>query len=620
MAAAKVFDTVELLEAILLELPIRDVPLAQRIAQTWQQTINGSIKLQRSLFLKPASYSISKSSSMQFVDLNTPCSTILQYAGPQTLLTSILPITKSSTKTPTVLNFDHKPRKSNPNPNNENSAWKNMLLTQPPRTTAHFFKNTTNGPCIPTEESMNFHPRDDGQRTHVGAAAVITQGNIFDLNARLRQHHCRYPVLNLHSLNVSLVVDPAMSKKRHLVARFLYGLGANEAHHASLAVKVQDFMAYLEIDAEGRGPFSAKDKRSVKNALKHLRFGLRMKEYAALMDDIKAHNAQLFQLTTQNAALEPLRERTTAVKAPDHENARAASLYMKPVSGRGARVGRVGNSTCDNIFRIVLHHDSPRRQLFEAGPTAEGQEIQDLCSTLRHLRATRVQCAICLGYMSDKIQSWRHGLSRPEKALVEADSIKAVSLAEVVAGKRNCRLSPSEKRKLALALAAGMPRLYDTPRLSKQWGRDDVLLFRKHGLLVTGVPFVPTALLPQTAGLSSKNAKYFHTCNLVRNETVFAFGILLLELCMERSLDELRASEDVGSDWTKDGTSDFLTATRLINQVYEDAGERYGNVVSRCILCEFDQRDTELENAAFRRAFYQGVVKELELEEESLGL
>lgn len=46
-------DIPELLENILLNLPIRDLLLAQRVNKTFQATILGSSKLQQALFLKP---------------------------------------------------------------------------------------------------------------------------------------------------------------------------------------------------------------------------------------------------------------------------------------------------------------------------------------------------------------------------------------------------------------------------------------------------------------------------------------------------------------------------------------------------------------------------------------
>lgn len=52
-AAAKVFHTVELLEAILSELPIRYLLLAQRVSRHWQQVIQDSIRIQQAPFFKP---------------------------------------------------------------------------------------------------------------------------------------------------------------------------------------------------------------------------------------------------------------------------------------------------------------------------------------------------------------------------------------------------------------------------------------------------------------------------------------------------------------------------------------------------------------------------------------
>lgn len=52
-ALACVLDTVELFEAILICLPVRDLLLAQRVSRRWRDVIARSIKLQRALFLVP---------------------------------------------------------------------------------------------------------------------------------------------------------------------------------------------------------------------------------------------------------------------------------------------------------------------------------------------------------------------------------------------------------------------------------------------------------------------------------------------------------------------------------------------------------------------------------------
>ncbi|KAK5687739.1 hypothetical protein LTS10_001879 [Elasticomyces elasticus] len=52
-AAAAVTDNVELTEMILLNLPLLDILMAQRVNRTWQQLIATSPDLQRALFFRP---------------------------------------------------------------------------------------------------------------------------------------------------------------------------------------------------------------------------------------------------------------------------------------------------------------------------------------------------------------------------------------------------------------------------------------------------------------------------------------------------------------------------------------------------------------------------------------
>jgi len=53
MAAAQVLGIPELLEAILYELPMRDLLLVQRVNGRWQSTIQESKRLRRALFYEP---------------------------------------------------------------------------------------------------------------------------------------------------------------------------------------------------------------------------------------------------------------------------------------------------------------------------------------------------------------------------------------------------------------------------------------------------------------------------------------------------------------------------------------------------------------------------------------
>ena len=50
------------------------------------------------------------------------------------------------------------------------------------------------------------------------------------------------------------------------------------------------------------------------------------------------------------------------------------------------------------------------------------------------------------------------------------------------------------------------------------------------------------------------------------------------------------------------------TATRLLEGVYREAGNRYGDAVRRCVHCDFNQRKTDLGDKGFRQAIYDGAV------------
>jgi len=53
MAAQRTFDVPELLEHVLLQLPIKDLLFAQKVCKHWKQTIEASPRAQQALFFRP---------------------------------------------------------------------------------------------------------------------------------------------------------------------------------------------------------------------------------------------------------------------------------------------------------------------------------------------------------------------------------------------------------------------------------------------------------------------------------------------------------------------------------------------------------------------------------------
>lgn len=101
---------------------------------------------------------------------------------------------------------------------------------------------------------------------------------------------------------------------------------------------------------------------------------------------------------------------------------------------------------------------------------------------------------------------------------------------------------------------------------------------------------------------------------IIRNRTLYALGVSLIELWYKTPIQKLHKLEDgplKTGDARIDLMTEFNTADRLVDELYYEAGGKYGDAVRRCIRCDFDRRASSLEDAAFQKDVYQGVVSQL---------
>jgi hypothetical protein len=235
------------------------------------------------------------------------------------------------------------------------------------------------------------------------------------------------------------------------------------------------------------------------------------------------------------------------------------------------------------------------------------QEIKDLCASIQKYRAQQLNCGLCFGYLPDAaIPNNRHELYWPSKPFLDRNKIETEHLLAAI---RKNELSIANSRHLAAALARGMLKLHNTPWLRNEWCSRDVTLFKNDGRLMGTHPFISA----QVIGVNPVTATTSHAPKnpCIENEPVFALGILLIELCLRKPFEELLGPSDLNSDGSKHAASELFAANRLLSQVNDTAGYDYGDVVRRCIK-GFDKRETSLDDPAFRRAFFEGVVTALE--------
>jgi len=103
------------------------------------------------------------------------------------------------------------------------------------------------------------------------------------------------------------------------------------------------------------------------------------------------------------------------------------------------------------------------------------------------------------------------------------------------------------------------------------------------------------------------------------NETVFALGILLIELGLRKPFAQLITPADIVlcPDGSRHAITNFKAAKRLSNDLYQEATELYADAVRRCISGNFDVREHDLHNSAYCEEVYRGVVVALERDVES---
>ena len=93
-----------------------------------------------------------------------------------------------------------------------------------------------------------------------------------------------------------------------------------------------------------------------------------------------------------------------------------------------------------------------------------------------------------------------------------------------------------------------------------------------------------------------------------RSEALLTLGLALVELCFGRTLEKMQVPEDVDEN---ENLTRVNTAIRNLDEVYNEIGGQYGDVVRRCLYCSFDVRKASLDNEVFEQNVFDYVVKPL---------
>lgn len=241
------------------------------------------------------------------------------------------------------------------------------------------------------------------------------------------------------------------------------------------------------------------------------------------------------------------------------------------------------------------------------------KEIENLCKIIGRLRIP--QQDPCVGYLIDSVKR-KHGIFplEPLPACNQHPHWAAYSLRQILEKRANIKrpLTKFDKLRVAVDLASSVLQLYNTPWLDEQWSDNDVYFIHRPGLSMAKVfehPFVYRKL--SSTGSNHASSTQGGACRVIRNQSLFTLGILLIELLYGKSIEDLQSPRDLECHGTPGVV--WCTAVRLIEEEIEyEAGPRYLDAVRRCIRCDFDRKDSSLDSEEFQQAVFIRVVAPLE--------
>lgn len=163
---------------------------------------------------------------------------------------------------------------------------------------------------------------------------------------------------------------------------------------------------------------------------------------------------------------------------------------------------------------------------------------------------------------------------------------------------------------LSLILASTLIQLSKTPWLDESWGLGDIhVLNRKDSTFLTEEAYVSRKFA--TKSFCTDDAKT-QSRSWSQNETVFAFGVLLIELSFGQRLNAYKTAEDVDGQGNDTIFTEYSIATRLVQELAIREPSNYADAAKRCIFVNSETTNADIESPKFQEQFHRGVIMPLQ--------
>lgn len=189
---------------------------------------------------------------------------------------------------------------------------------------------------------------------------------------------------------------------------------------------------------------------------------------------------------------------------------------------------------------------------------------------------------------------------------------------------RHYPISVKERFQLALKLASSVLQLHSSGWLQESWSSKDVkFLESPTGVMVNNpISIIRTHQSQPRQGMQQQQQQQYHHPSYLPpscNRTLFSLGVVLIELCHNRSLDDPWLQAQCRQpEILDDETRRYDLAYQLVKSLSDNASPGYEAAARRCIS-GLDCRENTLEDEDFRKSMYESVLGPLKKTLERFG-
>ena len=235
-------------------------------------------------------------------------------------------------------------------------------------------------------------------------------------------------------------------------------------------------------------------------------------------------------------------------------------------------------------------------------------EIKDLCSRLSHKEICH-----CLGYICDDERTHRLPWPAQEDEL-RVGGFSFISLATLLQGQENSRLTRHERYNIASILASSLVQLQSTPWLAEEIEKSTIFFCRQDNKVFVGRPYIRHSFVTLKTSQTCSNAPVQPPMSprfMARNSLI-NLGILLLELRFGQPIEsQAIRNMCLGSDGKPHNSTNYMTALLWADMDCEE-DPALEHIVKCCVFYNFEEKP-DWNNKKFTQAVYNSIVEPLEM-------